>query len=72
MAKFREKLNDILVSVSWGELCVNNFGKNPKWLYEKLELDIGSEDGFTKEELLQFKRALYDLADRIRRCADSL
>ena len=72
MAKFRAKLNDILVSVSWGEIAMNYFGQKPSWLYHKLEVEVGNEEGFTDEELFKFKGALCDLADRIRRVADSL
>lgn len=72
MAKFRAKLNDILVSVSWGEIAFDYFGKKPSWLHHKLEAEVGSEESFTNEEFLQFKGALCDLADRIRRVADSL
>ena len=76
MAKsaFRTKLNDILINVSWGELSRQYFGKTPSWLYHKLdEIDgNGGKGGFTEEELLTFKGALCDLADRIRRVADSL
>lgn len=72
MAKFRSNLNDILVSVSWGQIAMDYFGKEPSWLYHKLEVEDGSEDCFTEEELLQFKGALCDLADRIRRVADSI
>ena len=42
-------------------------GKKPSWLHHKLEAEVGSEDGLTDEELLQFKGALCDLADRIKR-----
>ena len=48
------------------------FGKTPSWLHHKLEEEDGSEGCFTEEELLQFKGALCDLADRIRRVADSI
>ena len=69
MAKFRSNLNDILVSVSWGQIAMDYFGKDPSWLYHKLEVEDGREDCFTEEE---FKGALCDLADRIRRVADSI
>ena len=72
MAKFRTNLNDILVSVSWGEISLNYFNEKPSWLHKKLEAEVGSEEGFTQEELFKFKGALCDLADRIRRVADSL
>ena len=71
MAKLREKLNDILVSVSWGHIAKDYFGKSPSWLYHKFD-EMDSDRGFTDDELLQFKGALCDLADRIRRVSDSL
>ena len=70
MAKFRSKLNDIIVSVSWGHIAMDYFGKEASWLHHKLEAEVGSEGCFTEEELLQFKGALCDLADRIRGVAD--
>lgn len=72
MTKFRSKLNDILVSVSWGHIAMDYFGKKPPWLHHKLETENGCEECFTEEELLQFKGALCDLTDRIRRVADSI
>ncbi|WP_300828745.1 DUF5053 domain-containing protein [uncultured Rikenella sp.] len=71
---FRAKLSDILVDISWGNLSKTYFGKSPSWLYHKLDgIDgNGGEGGFSEEELSQFKGALCDLADRIRRVADSL
>lgn len=72
--QFRQQLSDILTAISWGELSREYFGKSPSWLYHKLdEIDgNGKKGGFTSEELLQFKGALCDLADRIRRTADAL
>ena len=72
MAKFRAKLEDILVSISWGHIAMDYFGKSPQWLHQKMEKEIGEEGAFTNEELLTFKGALCDLADRIRRVADAL
>lgn len=76
MAKslFRAKLHDILLTVRWGDISKKYFGKSPSWLYHKLDCidGNGGEGGFTPEELKQFKGALCDLADRIRRVADSL
>lgn len=70
----KEKLNDIIVSISWREIARTYFGKSSSWLYHKLDgIDgNGKPGGFTKEEQLQFKDALYDLSERIRRAADSL
>lgn len=73
-SNFRAKLSDILVSVSWGDIARTYFGKSPSWLYHKLdEIDgNGNAGGFSEAELQQFKNSLYDLADRIRRTAESL
>lgn len=73
-SNFRHKLSDILIAVSWGDIAKRYFGKSPSWLYHKLdEIDgNGRLGGFTDEELTQFKGALYDLADRIIKVADSL
>ena len=48
------------------------FGESPTWLYEKLEKESGEEGAFTDEDISKFKGALCDLADKIRRVADSL
>lgn len=71
---FKQKLNDILVDISWGHIAMTYFGKSPSWLYNKLRgIDgNGNPKSLTEEELQQFKGALCDLADRIRRVADSL
>ena len=71
---FRQKLKDILVEVSWAEISRQYFGKSSSWLYHKLDgIDgNGGEGQFSEAELQQFKGALCDLADRIRRVADSL
>ena len=45
------------------------FDKKSSWLYSKID---ERETQFTTEEIIQFKGALVDLADRIRTCADSL
>lgn len=71
---FRQKLKDILLDVSWAKISKRYFGKSSSWIYHKLDCidGNGGEGGFTDEELQQFKGALCDLADRIRRVADSL
>ena len=71
---FRRKLNDILIDVSWGEIAKKYFGQPSSWLYHKLDSPNGNggKGEFTEAELAQFKGALCDLADRIRRVADSL
>ena len=70
----KQQLGDILVSISWLDIARRYFGKSSSWLYHKLDgIDgNGGEGGFTNAEMEQFKGALCDLADRIRRVADSL
>ena len=48
------------------------FGESPSWLHQKLDKERGEEGAFTEEELSKFKEALCDLADKIRKVADSL
>ena len=70
----KARLSDILMQVSWREISRDYFGKSGSWLYHKL----GGIDGnkkptdFTIEERYQVKGALIDLADRIRRAADTI
>lgn len=68
------KLSDILIAISWREVARSYFGKSSSWLYHKIDgIDgNGGVGGFTPEEASQLKGALYDLADRIRRAADSI
>ncbi len=70
----KAKMSDILVAVSWREIARTYFGKSSSWLYHKLDgIDgNGRSGGFTPDEAEQLKGALCDLADRIRRAADSI
>ena len=70
----KQKMQDILVAISWREIARTYFGKSASWLYHKMDgIDgNGGKGEFTKEEAMQMKGALCDLADRIRRCADSI
>ena len=70
----KEKLQDILLTVSWREIARSYFGKSSSWLYHKLDgIDgNGGVGGFSDEEKRQLQGALYDLARRIRTSADSL
>lgn len=67
-------LSDILMHVSWGDISREYFGKSGSWLYHKLNGIDGNKKPteFTIEERYQLKGALYDLADRIRRAADTI
>lgn len=70
----KKKMEDILLAISWRELSTRYFGKSCSWLYHKLDgIDgNGKPTEFTEEEKIMLKGALTDLADRIRRTADSI
>jgi hypothetical protein len=70
----KKQLEDLLVSISWRDLANRYFDKSGSWLYHKLDGVDGNKKPteFTEEEKYQLKGALIDLADRIRRAADSI
>lgn len=70
----KQKLSDILTSISWREIARRYFGKSSSWLYHKLDgIDgNGGAGGFNEEEASRLKDALHDLSDRIRKAADSI
>jgi hypothetical protein len=70
----KARLADILMHVSWGDISREYFGKSGSWLYHKLNGVDGNKKptDFTIEERYQLKGALIDLADRIRRAAESI
>ena len=74
MTDVKQKMTDILVAISWREVARTYFGKSSSWLYHKLDgIDgNGGKGGFTFDEAAQLKGALCDLADRIRRAADTI
>ena len=71
----RQKLQDILLSVSWREFSNHYMGKKGTWLYEKIDgFDRFGETTppMTDEELTNFKNGLFDLSERIKKVAESL
>lgn len=65
----KSKINDVFLFITWGKIANVYFDKGAPWLYDRMnERDLE----FTPEELLQFKGALVDLSERIRKCADAL
>lgn len=68
------KLKDILLDINVAKIASRYFGKSSGWLYHKFDGKDGNgkETDFTPEELQQLRGALYDLADRIRKAADTL
>ena len=70
----KQRLQDILLSVSWREGANTYFGRSASWLDHKLDgIDgNGGVGGFTDKEKEQLRGALVDLSDRIRRAADNI
>nr|DAT42015.1 MAG TPA: protein of unknown function (DUF5053) [Caudoviricetes sp.] len=70
----KQRLQDILLSVSWREIANTYFDRSASWLYHKLDgIDgNGGVGGFTDQEKEQLRGALVDLSDRIRRAADNI
>ena len=70
----KQRLQDILLSVSWREVANTYFDRSASWLYHKLDgIDgNGGIGGFTDKEKEQLRGALVDLSDRIRRAADNI
>lgn len=74
IANMKKQLSDVLMLLSWREMAWQYFNKSSSWLYHKLDgIDgNGGKGGFTPEEAQQLKGALCDVADRIRRAADTI
>jgi len=70
----KAQLNDLLIFISWSDLAKRYFDKSGSWLYHKLDGIDGNKKPteFTEVERIQLKDALVDLADRIRRAADTI
>ncbi len=70
----RQKLQDLLVAISWADLSRTYFGKSSSWLYHKMDGRDGNgkPTAFTPEEAEMLKGALVDLSDRIRRAANTI
>lgn len=70
----RKRMRDISLSVSWREIANNYFKKSSSWFYHKLDGTDGNGGvgGFTSEEADTLYGALNDLADRLRKAAESI
>lgn len=70
----KKRLSDVLMLLSWREMAWQYFDKSTSWLYHKLDgIDgNGGVGGFTPDEAEQLKGALFDVANRIRKAADSI
>lgn len=72
--EIKDNLDDVLTAVSWRDFANTYFHRSSSWFYHKMDgIDgNGGTGGFTPEEAEQLRGALCDLADRIRRAADSI
>ncbi len=71
----RQKLDDILVEISWREIAHTYFGKSSSWLYHKLNgvrSDGSPGGGFSPQEAEKLRDSLLDLSSRIATAAKSL
>ena len=69
-----QQMDDIFDAIVWGNLAKTYFEKSASWFYNKMKgIDgNGKPTEFNLEERIRMKGALCDLADRIRRAADSI
>ena len=74
LVTMKGQMSDILPDVSWGCLARNYFSKSASWLYNKLNgMDgNGKPTEFNAEKRAALKGAPCDLANLIRRAADSI
>lgn len=69
----RKVLSDVYEDINWAYLAKNYFGKSRSWLYHKFSgMNNGKPDDFSDADRERLKGALYDIADRLRRTADTL
>lgn len=70
----KQRIQDILLCVSWREIANTYFDCSASWLYHKLNgIDgNGGVGGFTANEKEQLRGALFDLSERIRRAAETI
>jgi len=65
---------DIRLDITWSKIARRYFDKSASWLYNKMNGidENGGEGDFTYSEKMQFKNALYDFSERIRKVADNI
>ncbi len=70
----QQKVWDIIVDIKWASISTKYFGKSRSWLSQKMngKDGNGSDVEFSETEKDILKNGLYDLADRIRKCADTI
>ncbi len=73
--ELKQKLDEILLAISWGEFANNYMGEKARWIHEKIDgysFEGEPVEPMGEDELLRFKNGLFDLSERIRRIAESL
>lgn len=70
----KQRVKDILLSVSWREFSNTYFERSSSWFYHKMDgIDgNGGKGGFTEQEVEQMRGALIDLSNRIRHAAENI
>ena len=69
----RKALSDVYEDINWAYLAKNYFGKSRSWLYHKFSgMNNGKPDDFNDVDREKLKDALYDIADCLRKSADTL
>ena len=66
--------SDILLSGKQAHRSTHYFGKSRSWFSQKLDSYDGNntETNFTEEETELLSNSLYDLSERIRKCAEKI
>lgn len=74
VSDMKQKMQDILMTISWRDFANTYFQRSSSWLYHKMDgIDgNGGKGGFNEEEAQQMRGALIDLSNRIRRAAESI
>lgn len=67
----KKAVSDILLSVKWAHISTHYFGKSRSWFSQKLNGYDGNNNAsdFTEDEKELLRNSLYDLSERIRKCA---
>ncbi len=69
-----QQMDEIFDIITWGDLARTYFDKSASWFYHKMQGRDGNgkPTSFTYAERVQLRGALMDVADRIRRTADTI
>ncbi|MBQ7812632.1 MAG: DUF5053 domain-containing protein [Bacteroidales bacterium] len=70
----KNSLREIYLFITWGKFANTYFNRSSSWLYNKFNGRDGNggEGGFTESEKVQFKSALLDFSEKIRKVAEDL